>query len=118
MSPRPDDLAAAMGRAAKRTAPKVPRSRPPELPQAMSREARGEAPTWRTAEQAFPHSVPFRLDARRYGELRRMVGELGTSAAVLLRALIDLAAERPELLEEVRPAVEDETRALRRRRQD
>jgi hypothetical protein len=64
----------------------------------------------------FPRSLPLALDERRYGELRRIAAEHNVPAAVVLRALIDLVAARPELLAERRLAMKEETATLRRRR--
>ena len=128
MSVPREDLAAAMARARKATktatrrpavpalsTPPVPKPRP--LLEDMSREARGDAPVWRREPDPFPRSVPFKVDEHRYRELRRLAAELGTSGAILLRAMVDALAEDPELVERLRPGIEEETRVLRRRRQ-
>lgn len=100
-----------MARDARRTAPE-----PGDTPHPMSREARGDAPTWRKAEPSYRHGFTLPLDDRRHRLLRQLALDLDTSAAVLLRVAIDLLAAKPELLEDLRPTINDETRALRRRR--
>ena len=109
------DLAALMSRGSRRTA--VPAAiAEPGLEEQMGREARGATPVWRNAGPLFPRSLPLALDERRYAELRRIAGEHEVPAAVVLRALIDLASARPELLLERRLAMREETAVIRRRR--
>lgn len=107
-----EELATMMGRAAKKTI-RRPLAAVPFEP--MSREARGNAPVWRTAKQAYPHSFTLPLDDRRHLEMRRLALDLNTSSAIFLRAAIDLLLSRPELVEELRPQIETETELLRRR---
>jgi hypothetical protein len=82
----------------------------------MSKAARGSAPVWREAPAAFPHSVTLQLDARRYKALRRLALDLDSTAAVLLRTLIDDAEAHPEQLDRLRPSIAAETAAVRRRK--
>lgn len=109
------DLAALMSRANKRPgSPVAPIE--PDLESQMGREARGEAPVWRSAGPLFPRALPLALDDRRYSELRRMASEYDVPAAVILRALIDVAEAHPEVLGERQLAMKQETATLRRRK--
>lgn len=109
-----EDLGARMARAGKRSG-SVPSSTL-GVPDPMSREARGDAPVWRSSPATFPRSFTLPLDERRHQALKRLALDFDTSAGVLLRALIDAAGQHAELLDELRPAIRAETAALRKRK--
>jgi len=54
-----------------------------------------------SAEPAYPRRVSLPLDDQRYAWLRKIAYERNLPSSAVLRALIDLARDRPELVLEI-----------------
>ncbi len=129
MTEKPD-LAALMGRAAQVGRPSRPPrpSRPkPEraarpsgsaLAAQMSPEARGSEPVFHEDGPRFTRKLPLTLDKARDDALRGLSARFGAPAVVVVRALIDLGAQRPELLDPDRKRMSAEAEALRKRKKN
>ncbi len=118
------NLAALMGRAAQAPRPQVPKSEPAnrvttsDLAAQMSPEARGSEPVFHEDGPRFVRKLPVSLDQARDDALRTLAARFDVPAVVVLRALIDLGAKSPDLLDASRRHMTAEAEALRKRKKN